>query len=45
MVNTGFVHYLEEGIWYISLLNDNKNVLKFKLRADYHGNLFLTFFN
>lgn len=37
MVNTGFVHYLEEGLWYISLLNDNKQPLKFKLKTEFHG--------
>ena len=36
LVNTGFVHYLEQGLWYVSLLNDNKNPIKFRLKAEYH---------
>ena len=36
MVNTGFVHYLENGLWYLSIYNDNKLPLKFRLRAQYH---------
>ena len=36
MVNTGFVHYLEEGLWYINLLNDNKNTLRFRLKTEYY---------
>lgn len=37
MVNTGFVHYLDEGLWYLSLFNDNKMPLKFRLRTDFYG--------
>lgn len=39
MVNTGFVHYLDEGLWYLSLFNDNKSPLKFRLRTDFYGNV------
>jgi hypothetical protein len=36
MVNTGFIHFLEEGLWYLSILNDNKNQLKFRIKTDFH---------
>jgi hypothetical protein len=39
MVNTGFVHFLDDGLWYISLLNDNKNPLKFRLKTDLYENV------
>ncbi len=37
MVNSGFVHYLEQGIWYISLLNDNAANLRFRLKTELYG--------
>lgn len=43
MVNTGFVHYLDDGLWYINLFNDNKNTLKFRLKTEYHGKKIIKF--
>lgn len=43
LVNTGFVHYLEEGLWYFALFNDNKMPLKFRLRTEFHGTEFFKF--
>jgi hypothetical protein len=37
MVNTGFVHYLDQGLWYFSLLNDNRMPLRFKLKTEFYG--------
>ena len=41
MVNTGFVHYLEDGLWYISLYNDNKSPLKLRLKTDFYSKFVL----
>ncbi len=43
IVNTVFVHFLEEGIWYISLLSDTQDLIKFSLKTEFQGkkNLFL----
>jgi len=34
IVNTAFVQYLDEGVWFISILNDNSRVLKFHLQTE-----------
>lgn len=39
LVNTGFVHYLDQGLWYISILNDNKFSIKFSLKTQFHSQL------
>jgi teneurin len=44
MINTAFIYYLEEGLWHLSLYNDNKHPIKFILRAEFHGKLKHTFF-
>lgn len=36
IVNTGFVHFLEDGIWYLTLLNDNEHVLCFSLKTEFY---------
>ena len=38
MVNTGFIQYLEDGLWYFSLLNDNKSPLKFRFKTQFYEN-------
>jgi teneurin len=40
MINTAFVHYLQEGLWHLSIYNDNKYPIKFILKAEFHGKLF-----
>lgn len=45
MVNTGFVHYLEDGLWYISLYNDNKSPLKFRLKTDFYSKFVYLLYN
>ncbi len=37
LFNTAFVRYLDEGYWFISLLNDNKHPIRFQLRTEYYG--------
>jgi hypothetical protein len=37
MANTAFIHYLEEGVWFVSLLNDNKYPIQFQLKTEYYG--------
>ncbi len=37
IVNTVFVHFLEEGIWYISLLSDTQDLIKFSLKTEFQG--------
>jgi len=36
MVNTGFLVFLDQGLWYFSILNDNKTPLKFQLKTEFH---------
>ncbi len=37
MVATAFIHFMSEGLWYISIFNDNKTPVRFRLRVDYYG--------
>ncbi len=38
-VNTAFVHYFDQGLWYINVLNDNKQPLKFRLYTEHNENI------
>ena len=37
MVGSAFIRFMNDGLWYISLFNDNKTPVKFRMRVDYHG--------
>ena len=37
LVNSGFVQHLDQGIWYISLFNDNPTNMFFRLKTEIHG--------
>ncbi len=36
LVNTAFVHYLDEGVWFISILNDNDRLLSFHFQTEFY---------
>lgn len=36
LVNTAFVHYLEQGVWFIAILNDNQHPLEFQFSTQYY---------
>ena len=38
LVNTAFVHHLDQGVWFISLFNENNQPIEFEFRTEYYGN-------
>ena len=37
IINTVFFYFMEEGIWYVSLLSDNQNEIQFSLKIEIQG--------
>lgn len=37
IINTVFFYFMEEGVWYVSLLSDNQNEIQFSLKTEIQG--------